>query len=278
MSKRIGIGKATRLARLGEMVSVSINGSTINAKVARTLSSTNVLILFDGHTYHAYPDSKTVIPTKRITTFAKHEKRKPPKKYNESAVIVYKVRYGNGTGISCTLPYWNYYEGNGCVRVCGLGTYASQSQCDEANERNNSFNDTYSVGYFKRGFLSAFGAPVTDLGFFYPINTDPEHVYCRGGFLRSGEGVMQAINQVIKGDGTYTGRQWIVPPPNYNVLRSHDLLIHNYTHRYYTDPRITVSLLQQWNSLYNLEFYSYLTANNPERGRGPYIPMWTGDN
>jgi len=277
MSKQIGIGKATRLARLGEMVNVSINGSTIAAKAAKNLSSTKVLILFDGRTYYAYPHSKTVLPTKKITALAKHEKRNSPKKYDESAVIVYKVRYSNGTGISCTLPYWNYYEGNGCVRVCGLGTYTSQSQCNQANERNNSFDETYSVGYFKRGFLSAFGAPVTDLGFFYPINTDPEHVYCRGGFLQSGEGAMQAINQVIKGDGTYTNRRWIVPPPNYNVLGFSDLLIHKYEHKYYADPLITASLLQQWNSLYNLQFYDYEAANNPEPGRGPYRPPWTGN-
>ena len=89
MSKQIGIGKATRLARIGEMVSVSINGTTITAKVARNLSSTKVLVLFDGRTYHVYPESQRTILKTQKTVLAKNERRKNVIKAIPSAVIVY---------------------------------------------------------------------------------------------------------------------------------------------------------------------------------------------
>ena len=276
MSKQIGIGKATRLARVGEMVSVSINGSTITAKVAQNLSSTKVLILFDGRTYHAYPHSKTSVNAQHITVLAKHEKRKPAKRYNDSAVIVYKVRYSNGTTTDCTLPYWRYYEGAGCIRVCGIGPYFSLAQCNNAN-RDNPFNDTYSIGYFKRGFLSVLGAPITDLGFFYPISTNPDYVYCRGDFIDSSGGTGQTTNKVVKGDGTFTERQWVLPQPDYGSLGYENLYINSYGHKTYDDSRITTGLLQQWNSLYNLEFYSYQEANSQTPGRTAYRPLWKYD-
>ena len=91
MGKQIGIGKANRLARVGEMVSVSINGTTIAAKVAINLSSTKVLILFDGRTYHAYPESQRTILKSKKTVLARHERRKPPSKATPSIAILFEV-------------------------------------------------------------------------------------------------------------------------------------------------------------------------------------------
>jgi len=91
MSKHIGIGKATRLARIGEMVSVSINGTTITAKVAKNLSSTKVLILFDGRTYHAYPESQRTMLKNSRTVLAKHERRKQYSKVTISTAILFEV-------------------------------------------------------------------------------------------------------------------------------------------------------------------------------------------
>jgi hypothetical protein len=91
MSKEIGIGKANRLARVGEMVSVSINGTTITAKVATNLSSTKVLILFDGRTYHAYPESQRAILRSQKTVLAKHERRKQRSEVTISIAILFEV-------------------------------------------------------------------------------------------------------------------------------------------------------------------------------------------
>ena len=96
MSKRIGIGKATRLARIGEMVSVAINGTTITAKVARNLSSTKVLVLFDGRTYHAYPESQRTTLKNGITVLAKHERRKQYSKVTISIAILFEVANYSG--------------------------------------------------------------------------------------------------------------------------------------------------------------------------------------
>ena len=249
MSKEIGIGKAAKLARVGEMVSVSIDGKTITAKVATNLSSTKVLVLFDGRTYHAYPESQRTILKSRKTVLAKHEKRKPLPKYEDSAVIVYKVRYNGGTNIACTLPYWRHYPGVGCVRVCGIGPYFSLNQCNQ-NNQPSLFEDTYNVGYFKRGFLDVFGAPMTHLDFFYPIYANLNYPYCRGPVVPSGIGVWSATNQVIKGDGTYTSRQWIVPEPL--NMDPADIYINDYEHFFYNDPELTASVLLQWNALYGL--------------------------
>ena len=103
MSKEIGIGKANRLARVGEMVSVSINGTTITAKVATNLSSTKVLILFDGRTYHAYPESQRAILRSQKTVLAKHERRKNIIKATPSVVIVYFVPGGNSRSYYVTI-------------------------------------------------------------------------------------------------------------------------------------------------------------------------------
>ena len=92
MSKEIGIGKANRLARIGEMVSVSINGKTITAKVATNLSSTKVLVLFDGRTYHAYPESQRTIVKSQKTVLAKHERRKQRSEVTTSVAILFEVR------------------------------------------------------------------------------------------------------------------------------------------------------------------------------------------
>ena len=259
MSKHVGIGKTSRLAKLGESVSVTVNGSTVTAKAARDLSSTDVLILFDGRSYHAYPHSKVAMARAQVTTFAKHERKQTTKNYNDSAVIVYRVRYDNGNETPCTLPYWQHYEGVGCFRICGSGEYSSLAQCNEANQDNDPFEDTYSVGYFKRGFLNVLGAPSTELGFFYPISTGlPDYAYCPGAFLSTGFTQEGAENAVIKGDGTFTNRSWILPTPNtanhYDVyLPSTDTSA--LRHSYYRDSRITAGVLQQWNSLYNLSFY-----------------------
>jgi hypothetical protein len=91
MSKEIGIGRANRLARIGEMVSVSIDGKTITAKVATNLSSTKVLILFDGRTYHAYPESQRAILSSQKTVLAKHERRKQHPKVTISTAILFEV-------------------------------------------------------------------------------------------------------------------------------------------------------------------------------------------
>lgn len=91
MSKEIGIGRANRLARIGEMVSVSINGKTITAKVATNLSSTKVLVLFDGRTYHAYPESQRTIVKSQKTVLAKHERRKQRLEVTTSVAILFEV-------------------------------------------------------------------------------------------------------------------------------------------------------------------------------------------
>lgn len=96
MSKQIGIGKATRLARIGEMVSVSINGTTITAKVARNLSSTKVLVLFDGRTYHVYPESQRTILKNGRTVIAKHERRKQYSKATTSIAILFEAANYSG--------------------------------------------------------------------------------------------------------------------------------------------------------------------------------------
>lgn len=91
MSKEIGIGRANRLARIGEMVSVSINGKTITAKVATNLSSTKVLVLFDGRNYHAYPEKKSTIFKSKKTVLAKHERRKQRSEVTISTAILFEV-------------------------------------------------------------------------------------------------------------------------------------------------------------------------------------------
>ena len=91
MSKEIGIGRANRLARIGEMVSVSINGKTITAKVATNLSSTKVLVLFDGRTYHAYPESQRTIVKSQKTVLAKHERRKQQSEVTTSVAILFEI-------------------------------------------------------------------------------------------------------------------------------------------------------------------------------------------
>ena len=283
MSQRVGIGKASRMGRIGELVSVSLNGTTIVAKAAKNLSSTSVLVLFDGSTYYAYPHSKIAETKAQITTLNKVERRPPKEKFVEDAVLLYKVKYSNGASISCTYPYWNHFEGLGCVRVCGLGVYPSVSSCNQDNPPSDSslFDDKYSVGYFKRGFLSVLGAPSTELGFFYPIATGaPEYTFCPGFFDSTGFTQPGAENSVIKGNGEYTTRRWILPSPKgltpYDVyLPSTDTRV--LRHSYYPDTsRINPGVLQQWNSLYNLNFYSngtgILFSGNSDQVMGDNIP------
>jgi hypothetical protein len=262
MDKQMRIGKASKLGKTGELVSVLIDGNTVTARIAKTLSSTQVLVLFDGKYYHAYPDETTAKAKTVITSLAKTDKKNPKKKYSEDAVILYRVKYPNGGSIPCTYPYWNYYEGTGCVRVCGSGQYGSYGTCTEDNEppASNIYDDKYSVGYFKRGFLSVLGAPSTELGFFYPITTgSPTYTYCPGMFYDTGFTQPGAESSVIRGDGRYTYRRWVLPEPRMNnpyelYLPSTDTRV--LQHSYYPDTsRINAAVLQQWNTLYRLNFY-----------------------
>jgi hypothetical protein len=287
MSKELGIGKASRLAKLGESVSVVINGTTISALAAKNLASTTVLVVFDGQKYYAYPHSK-VAKIMSAKNLAKHDKKKPPKKYVDTTTILYRVREDNGRNIPCTVASWSYFVGRGCVRVCGGGSYSSQGACNNAHppieEIDDPFADTYSIGYFKRGFLSVLGAPVYELGFFYPINIrSVEYVYCPGGFFSTGFTQPGAAVSVIKGDGKFTSRSWILPrhatANPYDVyLPSTDTRVMQ--HSYYPDTqRITAGVLQQWNSLYKLNFYrdgrGILLTGDSNQVLGDNIPWET---
>jgi len=284
MSKEIGIGKASRLAKLGESVNVVVGKTTISALAAQNLSSTTVLVIFDGRKYYAYPHSK-VAKVMSVTNLAKHEKRLTPPKYVDSSIILYQVRQDNGNNIPCTTSSWSYYEGVGCVRVCGGGGYSSQGSCNSAHPPNEEiddpFADTYSVGYFKRGFLSVLGAPSAELGFFYPINIrSPEYVHCPGRFLSTGFTQPGAEQSVIKGDGTLVSRSWILPrpaTPNPSDIYLPSTDTRALRHSYYPDTgRITAGVLQQWNSLYRLNFYrdgsGILLTGNSNQVIGDNIP------
>ena len=283
MKKTIGIGRVSKLSNLGDLVSVVIDGKTITAKVAKNLSSTSVLVLFDGKTYYVYPQSHATQTKAKTTILGKYEKRISPKQYRGDAVIVYKVRYNNGNTVPCTYNYWNYYNGIGCARACGVGIYNSLAECNQANQSSEPsiFDDKYSVGYFKRGFLSVLGAPSTELGFFYPITTgSPDYNYCPGMFFPTGYTQPGAESSVITGDGQYTYRRWILPAPK--TLTPYDIYLPStdtrvLQHSYYPDSnRITAAVLQQWSSLYNLSFYSngtgILFTGNSDQLMGDNIP------
>ena len=90
-TRNMWIGKAQRLARVGEYVLVTIDGKVVNAKVARPFSSTKVLVAQVGSDYYAYPEQVQTQRTIYHKEVFKNERKKKPPKYHVDYVYIYFV-------------------------------------------------------------------------------------------------------------------------------------------------------------------------------------------
>lgn len=284
MAQNIWIGRANRLGNVGELVSVTIGGKVIKAKVARSFASLNVLVVRSGDgQYYAYPDKVEYQRAVNHREIAKHDKQKTPTTETIDTVLIYRVRVN--TLAPCTRSYWSF-GGDTCVESCASGTYTSRQTCISnlppiPPPTENDFNSTpiYNVGYFKPGFLSALGAPEHELGFFYPIGfAQDRNVLCRmGGQIPTGFSQNEG-RDVIQGNGRYANRKWLLPR---HIGNSYDVFMavtdsRSVSHLYYPDTRITSGVLQQWNNLYRLNFYS--DGTGILLGGNPSEPINIGNN
>jgi hypothetical protein len=262
LGQNMWIGKANRLANVGELVSVKINNKVVQAKVARSFASLNVLVVKTSTgEYFAYPDKVERQRDVKRKEISKHDPRKTPDKETIDTVLIYAVKVN--TLAPCTYSYWNRRE-NECIESCADGLYTSRQTCISnlpppipPNENPFASRPIYNVGYFKRGFLSVLGAPSEELGFFYPIGISQAAPLCRGNFLPTGF-TQNNGRDVIMGDGTYANRKWLIPR---TTGASYDVYMalqdsRSVSHGYYPDTRITSGVLQQWNNFYRLQFYS----------------------
>lgn len=92
MAQNIWIGRANRLGNIGELVSVTIGGKVIKAKVARSFASLNVLVVRSGNgQYYAYPDKVEQQRSIHHREIFKNERKKKTNKYHLDLSYVYFV-------------------------------------------------------------------------------------------------------------------------------------------------------------------------------------------